>query len=142
MSSTRSKAFAALGGMFVLGAVSSAAVYHAVAGHADAELFSGNHDTFETRLVESMSHELDLSSDQAEKIRRIFQSHADERKHLMREQMETCGGPMNAQRERIDAEIRAVLTPPQRERFEAVRAERHRRLFGDVPAPSASAKPP
>jgi hypothetical protein len=137
LSSNRLKAFAALGGMFALGAVSSAGVYHAVARHDDAEFFSGNRDTLEARLVESMSRELDLSSDQAAKIRGIFQSHAAERKRLMRQQMETCGGPMDAHRERIDAEIRAVLRAPQRERFEAMRLERRRRLFGDT-----SASPP
>jgi Spy/CpxP family protein refolding chaperone len=132
------KAFAALGGMFVLGAVSSAGVYHAMARHRDAEFFSGDRNTFEARLVDAMSRELDLSGDQTTKIRGIFQSHADERKRLLRQEMETCGGAMNAHRERIDAEIRAVLTPPQRERFEAMRLERRRRLFGDPPPiPSA-----
>lgn len=135
MSSNRLKAFAALGGMFVLGAVSSAAVNHAIERRDYAEFFSGDRDSFEARRLEAMARELELSGEQTTKVGEIFRKHAEERRQILRKQMETCGGPMSEHRERIDAEIRAVLTPVQRERFEKIRAERHRRLFGDAPPP-------
>jgi Spy/CpxP family protein refolding chaperone len=137
---SRLKAYAALGGMFVLGAICSAAVSQALARRESSVFFSGDRSTFEARLVEAMGRELDLSDAQVEKVRGIFQAHAEERKRLMKQEMETCGGPMNAHRERIDAEIRAILTPPQRARFETLRTERRRRLFGD-PDPSPRASP-
>jgi hypothetical protein len=55
---------------------------------------------------------------------------------LLKEAMATCGAPMEAHRERIDAEIRAVLDPDQRPKFETLRAEHKRRFLGE-PAPSA-----
>jgi len=138
VSTSRFKAYAALGGMFVLGAVCSAAAYHAVARRDYAQFFSGDRSTFEARRVEVMGRELELSQAQVNQVREIFQKHADERKRLLRQELETCGGPLNAHRERTDAEIRAVLTPSQRARFETLRAERKRRLFGQ-PEPSRSA---
>jgi len=139
LNASRVKAYAALAGMFVLGAVCSAAAYHAVARRDDARFFSGDPASFEARLVSALGRELDLTDEQLDRVREIFQKHASERKRLFRQEVETCGGPMNQHRERVDAEIRAVLTPPQRDRFETLRAERRRRLFGDHgPAPRAS----
>ena len=140
MTASRLKAYCALAGMFVLGAVSSAAGYHVLARRERAELFSGDPAAFEARLVEVMSRELDLDNDQREKLRGILQKHAGERRRLMREEREACGGPMNQHRERVDAEIRALLNPAQRSRFETLRLERRRRLFGE-PDPSPRASP-
>ena len=53
----------------------------------------------------------------------------------LREQLATCGAPMQAHRERIDAEIRTVLDAEQRGKFETMRAEHRRRFLG--PEPSA-----
>ena len=131
MTTSRIKAYLALGGMFVLGAVSSAAAYHAFLRRDDAEFFSGDRSKFEARRLEAMGRELDLDDAQLAKIGEIFGRHADERRRLLRQEIETCGGPMNAHRERVDAEIHGVLRPEQRARFEVLRAERRRRLFGE-----------
>jgi Spy/CpxP family protein refolding chaperone len=131
VTTSRIKAYAALGGMFVLGAVSSAAAYYALERRDDAEFFSGDRAKFETRRLEAMGRELGLDHTQLAKVGEIFAKHADERRRLLRQEIETCGGPMNAHRERVDAEIRGVLTPDQRVRFEALRVERRRRLFGE-----------
>jgi Spy/CpxP family protein refolding chaperone len=120
--------------MFLLGAVCSAAGYHAVARRDDARFFSGDPAGFEARLVAALERELDLTDGQSDRVREIFQKHAAERRRLFRQEVETCGAPMNQHRERVDAEIRAVLTPPQRARFETLRAERRRRLFGEQEA--------
>jgi Spy/CpxP family protein refolding chaperone len=129
------KAYLALGGMFLLGAITSAGVLHAVARRDDAEFFSGDRSKFEARLLQAMRRELDLSDDQLATVRGIFEKHADERKRLFRQEIETCGGPMAAHRERVDAEISSVLSAEQRVRFEALRAERRRRLFGEPASP-------
>ena len=140
MTASRVKAYGALAGMFVLGAVCSAAAYHAVARRNEAEFFSVDRATFEERRVEAMGRELELEREQVTKLHGIFQKHADERRRLWRQEVETCGGPMTEHRERVDAEIRALLTPVQRARFEKLREERRRRLFGD-PDPSPRASP-
>jgi Spy/CpxP family protein refolding chaperone len=131
VTTSRMKAYLALGGMFLFGAVTSAGVYHAYERRHDAEFFSGDPAKFEARRLDAMGRELNLDDTQLVKIGEIFKRHADERKRLLRQEIETCGGPMNAHRERVDAEIRGVLTPDQRQRFETLRAERRRRLFGE-----------
>jgi Spy/CpxP family protein refolding chaperone len=125
-----------LGGAFVLGGVSAAAGYHAYALRKDDRLFSGDREAFETRRVQAMTRELELSTRQAEQVREIFVKHAPERQRLMREAMESCGAAMSDHRERIDQEIRSLLDPAQAKRFETLRAERRKRLFGG-PAGSA-----
>jgi Spy/CpxP family protein refolding chaperone len=140
VTTSRLKAYGALAGMFVLGAVSSAAAYHAFARRQYAELFSGDRSTFEARLVEALGRDLELRDAQLAQVRGIFQKHAAERRRLFRQEVETCGGPMTQHRERVDAEIRALLDPAQRARFETLRAERRRKLFGD-PEPSPRASP-
>jgi len=139
VTTSRLKAYAALAGMFVLGGVSSAAAYRAFERREHAEFFSADRATFEARRVEALGHELELDAEQLAQVREIFQKHADERRRLLREELESCGGPMNQHRERVDAEIRALLAPEQRARFETLRTERRRRLFGDPdPKPRAS----
>ena len=101
-------------------------------------MFSGDR-SFEERRVEAMSRELELSDEQRGKLLGIFQKHADEHKRLLRKEIETCGGPLKEHRERVDAEIRALLTPEQRAKFETLRAERRRRLLGtSEPTPEPS----
>lgn len=119
--------------MFVLGAVCSAGAYHALARRGDAEFFSADRSSFEARRVEAMTRELDLTEEQRGKVLAVFQKHADEHRRLLRQEIETCGGPMTQHRERVDAEIRALLTPEQRTRFETLRTERRRRMFGSEP---------
>ncbi len=130
MTTNRIKAYGALAGMFILGGVCAAGTYHALARRGDAEFFSADPAAFEARRVEAMGRELGLSDEQRGKLLAIFQKHAGERQRLLRQEIETCGGPMNEHRERVDNEIRALLTPEQRTRFETLRVERHRRLFG------------
>jgi hypothetical protein len=138
VSSTRAKAYAALAGSFLLGALAAGGGYHAVAERRMDAAFGGDRDAFEVRRVKAMSRELDLRAEQETRILEIFRRNAPERGRLLREQVATCGAPMEAHRERIDGEIRSVLYPDQRPKFEALRAEHRRRLFG---GPTPSAKP-
>lgn len=128
VSTNRVKAYLALAGAFVLGGVVAGAGYHAYATQKNAELFAGDREAIEARRVEVMSRELGLSSEQEAQVRELFRRHAPERRRLMREAMQSCGAAMSAHRERLDAEIRALLDAEQRVRFEALRAERKRKL--------------
>lgn len=138
MVSARLKAYLALGVAFALGGICSAAGYHALVQRDFARLFAGDREAFEARRIEAMTRELDLSSAQGAKLKEIFRRHAPERQRLMQAAMGQCGAPLAAQRERIDGEVRALLSPEQRPRFEAMRAEQSRRMRG-LPAASASA---
>ena len=138
MSATRLKAYGALAAAFVLGAVCSAAGYHAVVQRDYARLLAGDRDAFEARRVEAMTRELDLSDAQSAGVAAIFRRNKDERQRLMQAAMSQCGAPMAAHRARIDAEIRALLRPEQLPAFEAMRAEQARRMLG-APAVPASA---
>ncbi len=137
MSAPRLKAYLALGAAFVLGGICSAAGYHVLVQRDLARLFAGDREAFEHRRIEAMTRELDLSTQQAASLKQIFRRHAPERQRLMQVTMTQCGAPMAAHRARIDAEVRALLRPEQRPRFEAMRAEHARRMLGS-PAASAS----
>ncbi|HEY3500977.1 MAG TPA: hypothetical protein VGK73_40065 [Polyangiaceae bacterium] len=135
----RLKAYLTLVGTFLLGAVCAGAGYHAYAKQESAALFAGDREAFEARRVQMLSRELDLRGEQEAQVREIFRKHAPERQRLMRETMQGCGATMEAHRERVDAEIRALLDPAQRGRFDAWRAERRKQLFA---APDPAAKRP
>lgn len=139
MSTNRVKAYAALAAAFVLGGVCSVAGYHALVQRDYARLFGGDREAFEARRIEAMTRELGLSSEQSASVREIFRRHAPERQRLMQATMSQCGAPMAEHRARIDAEVRALLSPEQRPRFEVMRAEHQRRMLG-APAASASAR--
>lgn len=133
--STRLKAYGALAGSFVLGALAAGTGYHAYAQSKLDDAFGRDKEAFEVRRSRAMSRELDLDADQEARVLEIFRKHAPERQRILREQLAACGAPMEAHRERVDAEVRALLNETQREKFEAMRAERRQRLLG--PEPSA-----
>jgi Spy/CpxP family protein refolding chaperone len=137
VSSTRAKAYAALVGSFLLGALAAGAGYHVYAERRLDAAFGRDRDAFETRIVRTMARELDLRSDQEAQVLAVFRKYAPERQRILREQVAACGGPMEAHRERLDAEIRSLLDAEQRGKFEALRAEKRRQFLG---TPDASAK--
>jgi Spy/CpxP family protein refolding chaperone len=139
VSSTRAKAYAALAGSFLLGALAAGAGYHAYAERRMDDAFRRDKGAFETRLVKVMARELDLRSDQEARVHDLFRKYAPERQRLLREQLAACGAPMEAHRERLDAEIRSLLNAEQRGKFETLRAEKRRQFLG---SPDPSGKPP
>ena len=70
--------------------------------------------------LEAMSRKLDLSSDQQEKIRRIYESHEDERRQVF----DRCAPEHRALKTRVDAEIRTVLSPEQQKKFDEFEEQR------------------
>jgi Spy/CpxP family protein refolding chaperone len=127
---SRLKVIAILAGTFVLGGVCSAAAYHALFQRQYAELFSGEREAFENRRVQALARELDLTGEQRERVLAVFQRHSAEHKRLMRQTFESCGEPLSRHKEAVDREIREILDAGQRARFDRLRAERRRRVFG------------
>lgn len=72
--------------------------------------------------IEAMTRALDLDAAQRTKVQQIFEAHEDER----RKAFEKCEPEHRALRGKIDGEIREVLTPQQREKYEQM-LERHDR---------------
>jgi Spy/CpxP family protein refolding chaperone len=67
-------------------------------------------------------HELDLTDKQEQDARAIFEKHRPELDAILRESFPR----VRAVNDRIDAEIRALLTPEQQKKFDELRARRPR----------------
>lgn len=122
MTRTRLGAYGVLAGVFLLGAVAGGSASYAYARAETRNLFTGDRRAFEDLRVSALERELDLDAAQAAKIRGIFERHRDERERVGRQMFETCGEPVRALRQRIDGEIKAILSPEQAARFEALQA--------------------
>lgn len=71
--------------------------------------------------IEAMTRALDLDARQREQVQAIFEKHEAERRRAF----ERCEPEHRALREKIDAEMREVLTPAQREKHEQLRRRHH-----------------
>jgi Spy/CpxP family protein refolding chaperone len=124
---TRLKAYAIVAGVFVLGALAGAGASHAFAQRDYASLVAGERDFIEHRKLRALSRELDLSSEQRERIAEILRKHRDDRRGLSRQMFERCGEPVRAHKAKVSAEIRAVLDPAQQTRFDQFEKQQQER---------------
>ena len=125
---SRIKAYAVLGVVFVLGGVAGGAASYAWL-QRDLTSMIGE-EGFERRRFRAFSKELDLTDAQRDKVKAIFDAHREEHRRTSRDVMERCAGPLREQRAKVDAEIRALLTPEQQQRFDKLAKEREERKFG------------
>jgi len=125
---SRTKANLVLAAVFLLGVVAGGAGTYAWL-QRDLRSMVGD-EGFERRRFEAFSRELDLSREQRDKVKAIFDAHRDEHRQTSRDVMQRCGGALREQRAKTDAEIRAVLTPEQQQRFDAFVREHEARKFG------------
>jgi hypothetical protein len=117
----RIKAYGLVAGVFLFGAVAGGSVSYAYARAETRVLFTGDRGAFEQFRLRALERELDLDAAQARKIRGIFEQHRAERERLGKQMFESCGDPVRTLRARIDGEIRAVLTPEQATRYDAIK---------------------
>lgn len=128
----RSRAYAIVLGTFVLGGLCGAGVGYAVSQRSLSALLSEERsEARDQRRLEAFSRELDLSDDQREQVRRIVERRRPERDRLMRRMFDECGQAMKRDKDAMDAEIRALLTPEQRPAFEAMRERRAKFFRGE-----------
>jgi Spy/CpxP family protein refolding chaperone len=115
---TRLKIWLAVLGVFVLGAVTGVALdraYHLKAsGHGMAE----QHDR--ENFLETLQHRLDLNEQQATQVRAIM----DETRNEYRQLRADMRPRYDASRQKARTRIRALLTPEQQQKFDAMTAER------------------
>jgi Spy/CpxP family protein refolding chaperone len=116
VSRKRIKAYAVLGGVFLLGALAGGGSVFAISQREVRAFARGERRAFEHRRLDALERELDLTSQQRAQIAAIFDAHREQQRELRRSLMERCGEPIREQRRKLHAEIDAVLTPAQRQR--------------------------
>jgi Spy/CpxP family protein refolding chaperone len=77
-------------------------------------------------IADRMSRELNLTQGQRQELEVVFERNGDRLVQFRRE----TGARFDALRKQLDAEISAILTPEQREKFEAQRERRERNRPG------------
>ncbi|UQA63109.1 hypothetical protein [Polyangium aurulentum] len=83
----------------------------------------------ERARLDALTRELDLTGEQRTRVEGILQANQDERAKRMRAMFETCGEPVREHKRRVDADIRAALTPAQQKRFDELADEQEKRFF-------------
>ncbi len=130
------KALATLLGVFALGAVAGAGGVFAYTRHEVEEFASQPGARMQSR-IHGLARALDLTDAQRDQIKAIFDRHRADRRALFGDVMEKCGEPIRKQKAAQDSEIRAVLSPAQQQKFDALSSKQDERLFraGDGPPP-------
>lgn len=126
---THVKGYAVLAGVFVLGAVAGGGASYAYVERQYAEVLARDDRGVDARRLRALGRQLDLSREQRARIREISERHRGERRELMRSAMERCGDPLAKHRQKLEAEIRAVLSPEQQRRYDEI-LERQRERLG------------
>lgn len=126
---SRRRGYAIVFGTFLLGGLCGGGVGYAVSQWSLSALLSEDRgEARDARRLEAFTRELELTSDQRERVRVIVERHRPERERQIRRMFDECGQPMLRVKEAMDAEIRALLTPDQRRRFDAM-LERRAQFF-------------
>lgn len=123
------KIYGIVAGIFVVGAGAGGAAGYAVASKKMAQLLREDRPGMgEERRFEGLSRELDLTSEQRQKVRTIMERHRDENRDLTRAMFEKCGDDLKGLRDRVDGEIRGVLDEKQKKRFGELMEKRGNRF--------------
>ena len=118
MERAKLKGYVALLLVFVLGLLCGGAGSRALLQRRYARLFKDRFAVFEHRRLGALSHRLDLDDAQEDSVRQIMSKYGQQRRQLSRDILDRCGGPLRAQKNQLDAEIRALLRPEQQARYD------------------------
>lgn len=125
---------AVLVGVFALGATAGGGGAYAWLRRDEAASDEGRAGMRDPRRVRALERQLDLTPTQREQVRAIFERSGPQRRALMEQMNDRCGAELRAHHDLVTAEIRAVLTPEQQPRFDAIVARQHDRFpFGFGP---------
>lgn len=113
------KPFAILAVVFLLGAVAGGGVaYGWVQSDHAATVRSGK--AHSKHKLKALSRKLDLDAGQRARLQQILDSDDEESAVIGRDVIARCGQPLRAHEHHVDDEIRDVLRPDQRRRFERI----------------------
>ncbi len=129
VSRLRLKALAVLVGVFLLGAATGGGVILAYSQHELAEWGRPDAARRSERRLNALTRVLGLTAEQRAAVGGILRREEPELRGKMREAMEQCGGPLREHKAKVDAEIRALLTPEQQRRFDQLAAEQAERFW-------------
>ncbi len=126
---------AVLAAVFALGAVAGGGGAYAWLRRDEAAGYSGDRPGMrDPRRLRALERELDLTPTQREQVRAILDRSSEQRRMLAQQMFERCGSEVRAQHDEVSAQIRALLTPEQQPRFDAVTARQRERFpFGMGP---------
>lgn len=130
MVNTRAKGAAVLVAVFALGAMAGAGGTYGWLRRDDiaAEDDRGGRSP---RRLHALERSLDLTPAQREQVRTIMARSGDQRRQIAQEMYERCGDGLRTHHDGVSAQIRALLTPAQQTRFDAITAEQRDRFpFG------------
>jgi len=129
------RGYAWFGLTFLLGVVGGGAASHAYSERVYAPLVAGDRaELRDARRLEALARQLSLNDAQRTQLAGIFERRRPERERRLAQMFETCGQAVVADKDALDAEIRALLRADQLPAFDAF-LERHRH-FSPRPAPA------
>jgi Spy/CpxP family protein refolding chaperone len=129
VSQLRLKALAVLAGVFLLGAATGVGVTLAYSEQKLAQLAAPDGSRRSERRLDALTRVLDLTPAQREAVGAILKRQEPEARARMRESMEQCGQSLRDHKLKVDAEVRALLTPEQQKRFDQLAAEQAEKFF-------------
>jgi Spy/CpxP family protein refolding chaperone len=114
--------------VFLLGGVAGAGVAAAYV-HREVGDFVSEPRFRERARIRGLTRLLDLSDAQRDRVKAVMENHHRQRQAAYAEMIDKCGRPVKDEKQRMDAEIRVILTPPQQDRFDALTRRQDERLF-------------
>lgn len=128
VTSVRLKGYLVLGAVFLLGAVLGGAASYGYSRHRMVERFRSEGPLFAAEHRErALVRKLDLNDAQQTSLHALFERQGNERKELAEAMLKDCGGELQSHQQRMDDEIRALLTPEQTQRFDQMLQRRNKR---------------
>lgn len=117
--------------VFALGAISGVGALTAWHGEFRREVAQFGLGPHGARPMMAMMRRLNLTEQQQQTIGAILAKHAPARRAIMQEMAGKCGQDLEREKSAQDSEIRAVLNPEQRARFDELSKRQHERMFGE-----------
>lgn len=128
--STRAKGAAVLVAVFALGAMAGGGGTYAWLRRDDISA-EDDRGARSPRRLRALERSLDLTPTQRDQVRSIMAQSGDQRRQIAQEMYERCGDGLRTHHDGVSAQIRALLTPEQQARFDAITAEQRDRFpFG------------
>ena len=118
--------FGILLAVFLLGGVAGGGVTYAMTQSAQAASTRAGNGLSRHRL-KALQRRLDLDRDQHERVAAILEEDDRDARAISRDIVARCGEPLRAHEAKVDDEIRDVLRPEQKRRFERIVEQRKKR---------------